>query len=128
MLTLHNYQVLMFIVVNFSLVNDVDLQSFIYKGYGKDLAKKHKLSPDAFTQIVFQLSYYRCMNIPLFFESILSHGLARSILLYMHKDILRTMRYWGIYIVTYFSDILTSVQNDSVRLKGIGNKFFYCFV
>lgn len=53
------YCFLFYLLLVSSLVDDLDLKSFIYKGYGKEMAKKHKMSPDAFIQLVMHLSYYR---------------------------------------------------------------------
>lgn len=36
-----------------------DLHVVRYTRYGKDLPKQHKMSPDAFVQMAFQLAYYR---------------------------------------------------------------------
>ncbi|XP_031553075.1 carnitine O-acetyltransferase-like [Actinia tenebrosa] len=42
-----------------SLVRDLDVRCFKFDHYGKDFIKKHKLSPDAWIQISFQLTHYR---------------------------------------------------------------------
>ncbi|XP_046845158.1 carnitine O-acetyltransferase-like [Xenia sp. Carnegie-2017] len=53
-----------------SLVDDVELKSYIYKGYGKELIKKNKMSPDAFVQLIMHLSYYKLHRlIPPTYES-----------------------------------------------------------
>ena len=53
-----------------SLVDDVQLKSFVYKGYGKEMAKKNKMSPDAFIQLIMHLAYYRLhRHIPPTYES-----------------------------------------------------------
>ncbi|XP_028395002.1 carnitine O-acetyltransferase-like [Dendronephthya gigantea] len=53
-----------------SLVDDVQLKSFIYRGYGKEMAKKNKMSPDAFIQLIMHLAYYRLhRQIPPTYES-----------------------------------------------------------
>lgn len=44
----------------FSLVNDVDVRCFKFDHYGQEFIKKQKLSPDAWIQISFQLTHYRC--------------------------------------------------------------------
>ncbi|XP_026315615.1 carnitine O-palmitoyltransferase 1, liver isoform [Hyposmocoma kahamanoa] len=41
------------------LLNDVDLRILMYTKYGKGFMKQCRLSPDAFIQLVLQLSYYR---------------------------------------------------------------------
>ncbi|XP_028162157.1 carnitine O-palmitoyltransferase 1, liver isoform [Ostrinia nubilalis] len=41
------------------LLNDVDLRILMYTKYGKGFMKKCRVSPDAFIQLVLQLSYYR---------------------------------------------------------------------
>ncbi|XP_068617663.1 carnitine O-palmitoyltransferase 1, liver isoform [Battus philenor] len=41
------------------LLNDVDLRILMYTQYGKGFMKKCRVSPDAFIQLLLQLSYYR---------------------------------------------------------------------
>eukprot|EP00800_Vazella_pourtalesii_P020958 TRINITY_DN7604_c1_g1_i1.p1 TRINITY_DN7604_c1_g1~~TRINITY_DN7604_c1_g1_i1.p1 ORF type:complete len:672 (+),score=176.90 TRINITY_DN7604_c1_g1_i1:153-2168(+) len=41
------------------LVADTDLQSFLFKEFGKDLPKSYRLSPDSFFQVALQLAYYK---------------------------------------------------------------------
>ncbi|XP_072304256.1 carnitine O-acetyltransferase b [Eucyclogobius newberryi] len=41
------------------LINDLDVNVFNFNKFGKELPKKHKLSPNAFIQVALQLSYYR---------------------------------------------------------------------
>ncbi|XP_028032925.1 carnitine O-palmitoyltransferase 1, liver isoform [Bombyx mandarina] len=41
------------------LLNDVDLRILMYTKYGKGFMKKCRVSPDAFIQLILQLSYYR---------------------------------------------------------------------
>ena len=53
------YLFVFFSVVLFSLVNDVDIRCFIYDRYGKGFIKKQRLSPDAYLQIAYQLTFYR---------------------------------------------------------------------
>lgn len=42
-----------------SMVSDIDLRCFVYTGYGKDFVKKQKMSPDAWMQLAYQLTFYR---------------------------------------------------------------------
>nr|AKG51680.1 carnitine O-acetyltransferase [Oryzias sinensis] len=44
------------------LINDLDVYVFNFKKFGKDLPKKHNLSPNSFTQVALQLAYYRVHN------------------------------------------------------------------
>jgi Choline/Carnitine o-acyltransferase len=46
----------------FSLVDDLNLQFYSFDKFGKNALKAHKLSPDAFIQIAFQLAYYRSVD------------------------------------------------------------------
>lgn len=41
------------------LINDLDVNVFNFKRFGKDLPKQHKLSPNSFIQVALQLAYYR---------------------------------------------------------------------
>uniref|UniRef100_A0A8D0DT93 Choline/carnitine acyltransferase domain-containing protein n=1 Tax=Salvator merianae TaxID=96440 RepID=A0A8D0DT93_SALMN len=41
------------------LITDLDINCFTYPGFGKDLLKRHKLSPDSVLQVALQLAYYR---------------------------------------------------------------------
>ena len=49
----------LFAVSLLSMVSDIDLRCFVYTGYGKDFVKKHKMSPDAWMQMAYQLTFYR---------------------------------------------------------------------
>uniref|UniRef100_A0A665WU91 Choline O-acetyltransferase n=1 Tax=Echeneis naucrates TaxID=173247 RepID=A0A665WU91_ECHNA len=42
------------------LVNNLDMDVFKFKAYGKDFIKKQKMSPDAFIQVALQLAFYKC--------------------------------------------------------------------
>ncbi|XP_068735255.1 carnitine O-acetyltransferase-like isoform X1 [Montipora capricornis] len=45
-----------------SVIADTDLRCFVYDGYGKDFMKLQKMSPDAWIQMAFQLTFYRLHN------------------------------------------------------------------
>jgi len=42
-----------------SAITDLEMRAFTLKSFGKDFIKSHKLSPDGFIQVAFQLTYYR---------------------------------------------------------------------
>ncbi|XP_056152714.1 choline O-acetyltransferase-like [Lampris incognitus] len=42
------------------LVNNLDMDVYKFKGYGKEFIKKQKMSPDAYIQVALQLAFYRC--------------------------------------------------------------------
>ncbi|XP_062859579.1 choline O-acetyltransferase-like isoform X1 [Trichomycterus rosablanca] len=42
------------------LVNNLDMEVFTFKDYGKEFIKKQKMSPDAYIQVALQLAFYRC--------------------------------------------------------------------
>eukprot|EP00064_Thunnus_orientalis_P008448 superscaffoldBa00001002_g8471 len=44
------------------LINDLDVNVFNFKRFGKELPKQHKLSPNSFIQVALQLAYYRVHN------------------------------------------------------------------
>ncbi|KAM3858173.1 carnitine O-acetyltransferase b [Diretmus argenteus] len=44
------------------LINDLDVNVFNFRRFGKDLPKQHNLSPNAFIQVALQLAYYRVHN------------------------------------------------------------------
>ena len=46
------------------MVSDIDLRCFVYNGYGKDFVKKQKMSPDAWLQLAYQLTFYRYLKTP----------------------------------------------------------------
>lgn len=41
------------------LINDLDIKCFNFQRFGKELPKKHNISPNAFIQIALRLAYYR---------------------------------------------------------------------
>ncbi|XP_038592104.1 choline O-acetyltransferase-like isoform X2 [Micropterus salmoides] len=42
------------------LVNNLDMDVFNFKVYGKEFIKNQKMSPDAFIQVALQLAFYKC--------------------------------------------------------------------
>ncbi|XP_069548008.1 choline O-acetyltransferase-like [Brachyistius frenatus] len=42
------------------LVNNLDMDVFQFKVYGKEFIKKQRMSPDAFIQVALQLAFYKC--------------------------------------------------------------------
>nr|XP_057918177.1 choline O-acetyltransferase-like [Doryrhamphus excisus] len=42
------------------LVNNLDMDVFKFKDYGKEFIKKQKMSPDAFIQVALQLAFFKC--------------------------------------------------------------------
>lgn len=46
-----------------TLINNHDLNVLAYNGYGKNLIKKFRVSPDAFAQMVIQLGYYKMFGV-----------------------------------------------------------------
>ncbi|XP_042362952.1 carnitine O-acetyltransferase-like [Plectropomus leopardus] len=44
------------------LINDLDVNVFNFKRFGKDLPKQHSLSPNSFIQVALQLAYFRVHN------------------------------------------------------------------
>uniref|UniRef100_A0A3Q1I4E1 Carnitine O-acetyltransferase b n=1 Tax=Acanthochromis polyacanthus TaxID=80966 RepID=A0A3Q1I4E1_9TELE len=44
------------------LINDLDVHVFNFERFGKELPKKHNLSPNSFIQVALQLTYYRVHN------------------------------------------------------------------
>ncbi|XP_026271805.1 carnitine O-acetyltransferase isoform X1 [Frankliniella occidentalis] len=47
-----------------SLIADVDMKAYSFKGYGKDFPKQNKMSPDSFIQMAMQLAFYRIHGVP----------------------------------------------------------------
>ena len=45
--------------ISLRMIQDIDLRCFVYDGYGKSFVKKQKMSPDAWIQMAFQLTFYR---------------------------------------------------------------------
>lgn len=41
------------------LVNNLDMDVFTFKAYGKEFIKKQRMSPDAFIQVALQLAFYK---------------------------------------------------------------------
>ncbi|XP_059483056.1 carnitine O-acetyltransferase-like isoform X2 [Neocloeon triangulifer] len=46
------------------LVDDLEMYSFAYTGYGKEYIKSQKLSPDSYVQMAIQYAFYRLHNVP----------------------------------------------------------------
>uniref|UniRef100_A0A667XV44 Choline O-acetyltransferase n=1 Tax=Myripristis murdjan TaxID=586833 RepID=A0A667XV44_9TELE len=44
------------------LVNNLDMDAYKFKFYGKEFIKKQKMSPDAFIQVALQLAFYRLVS------------------------------------------------------------------
>uniref|UniRef100_A0A7N6A718 Choline/carnitine acyltransferase domain-containing protein n=1 Tax=Anabas testudineus TaxID=64144 RepID=A0A7N6A718_ANATE len=44
------------------LINDLDVNVFNFKKFGKELPKRHNMSPNSFIQVALQLVYYRVHN------------------------------------------------------------------
>ncbi|XP_020501419.2 choline O-acetyltransferase [Labrus bergylta] len=42
------------------LVDNLDMDVFKFKAYGKEFIKKQKMSPDAFIQVALQLAFFKC--------------------------------------------------------------------
>lgn len=45
--------------MSFRLINDLDVNVFNFKRFGKELPKQHQMSPHSFIQVAMQLAYYR---------------------------------------------------------------------
>uniref|UniRef100_A0A674BRL4 Carnitine O-acetyltransferase b n=1 Tax=Salmo trutta TaxID=8032 RepID=A0A674BRL4_SALTR len=44
------------------LINDLDIRCFNFQRFGKELPKRHNLSPNSFIQVALQLAYYKVHN------------------------------------------------------------------
>ncbi|XP_067217569.1 carnitine O-acetyltransferase b isoform X4 [Chanodichthys erythropterus] len=49
-------------VLEYCLINDLDIKCFNFQRFGKEFAKHLKLSPNSFIQVAIQLAYYRVHN------------------------------------------------------------------
>ncbi|XP_056876086.1 carnitine O-acetyltransferase b isoform X2 [Takifugu flavidus] len=49
-------------ILDYCLINDLDVNVFNFKRFGKELPKQHRLSPHSFIQVAMQLAYYRVHN------------------------------------------------------------------
>ncbi|KAK3927111.1 Carnitine O-acetyltransferase [Frankliniella fusca] len=47
-----------------SLIADVEMNAYSFKGYGKDFPKQNKMSPDSYIQMAMQLAFYRIHGVP----------------------------------------------------------------
>lgn len=46
------------------MINDLDVNVFNFKKFGKELPKTQGLSPNSFFQVALQLAYYRSVTAP----------------------------------------------------------------
>lgn len=46
-------------LLSYRLVNNLDMDVFKFKAYGKEFIKMQKMSPDAFVQVALQLAFYK---------------------------------------------------------------------
>uniref|UniRef100_A0A7N8WNN5 Choline O-acetyltransferase n=1 Tax=Mastacembelus armatus TaxID=205130 RepID=A0A7N8WNN5_9TELE len=53
---------LIFCALSFRLVNNLDMDVFKFKAYGKEFIKKQNMSPDAFIQVALQLAFYKLVS------------------------------------------------------------------
>uniref|UniRef100_A0A674EIE8 Carnitine O-acetyltransferase b n=1 Tax=Salmo trutta TaxID=8032 RepID=A0A674EIE8_SALTR len=44
------------------LINDLDIRCFDFQRFGKELPKRHNVSPNSFIQVALQLAYYKVHN------------------------------------------------------------------
>jgi len=58
------------------MISDIDLRCFVYDGYGKAFIKQQKMSPDAWLQMAFQLTFYRYFSDSLCTRVCLQPGMA----------------------------------------------------
>uniref|UniRef100_A0A671X7V7 Carnitine O-acetyltransferase b n=1 Tax=Sparus aurata TaxID=8175 RepID=A0A671X7V7_SPAAU len=96
------------------LINDLDVNVFNFKRFGKELPKQHKLSPHSFIQVALQLAYYRSVMIRyiiLFYHRMMFRGGRTE---YIRSPTNQTLKF-----ILAFDDPSVSVRNVTA-LKGHG--------
>lgn len=56
---IHTFSQGAFLCLGHRLVNNLDMDVFTFKAYGKEFIKKQKMSPDAFIQVALQLAFFK---------------------------------------------------------------------
>uniref|UniRef100_A0A671XFA9 Carnitine O-acetyltransferase b n=1 Tax=Sparus aurata TaxID=8175 RepID=A0A671XFA9_SPAAU len=97
------------------LINDLDVNVFNFKRFGKELPKQHKLSPHSFIQVALQLAYYRVHNEACAACDIISQRMFRG----GRTEYIRSPTNQTLKFILAFDDPSVSVRNVTA-LKGHG--------
>uniref|UniRef100_A0A8C4E4Y8 Choline/carnitine acyltransferase domain-containing protein n=1 Tax=Dicentrarchus labrax TaxID=13489 RepID=A0A8C4E4Y8_DICLA len=92
------------------LINDLDVNVFNFKRFGKDLPKQHKLSPNSFIQVALQLAYYRsvCPTCDIVSQRMFRGGRTE----YIRSPTNQTLKF-----ILAFDDPSVSVRNREAKVQ-----------
>ncbi|XP_017776472.1 PREDICTED: carnitine O-acetyltransferase-like [Nicrophorus vespilloides] len=94
------------------LANDLDMNCFLFKLYGKDFIKKMKVSPDSFIQMSFQYTFYRMYKQPA------AHYEAAATRKYLHGRT-ETIRSCSIESVAFAKAMLDPKMSPDDKFKAL---------
>ncbi|KAI4464457.1 carnitine o-acyltransferase [Holotrichia oblita] len=94
------------------LADDLEMDCFTFKSFGKEFIKTHKLSPDSFIQIAMQYAFYRIHQTPG------AHYESAATRKYIHGRT-ETIRSCSIESINFAKIMLDSSKSDSDKVNAL---------